>query len=355
MRRVIVAVALLFMVFGLYCILKQPVQGWLEQRQISEKLEKFDQIRNGEMASNTDIRKIQNTVEDENSTNPEDEVLDDEADSSYEASSQTVQEPYSALLQDMREYNLRIYETNQQGLVDAWSYEQTAFDLSTYGVEEDTIGVLRIPAIEVELPIYLGATTENMSKGAAVLGQTSMPIGGKNTNCVIAGHRGYNGLPFLREIHQLAEGDFVYVTTFWEELAYQVNQITIIEPDNVDAIRIQEGRNLLTLITCHPYTVNTHRYVVYCSAVEAENTEQTSLDSSLEEHAQDAMNKEEKQEEADSSSESESTLTGGNVEATKIRLEQWLPLIAIPLVIVAGLLLFWPGKKKTKANKRRRL
>lgn len=76
---------------------------------------------------------------------------------------------------------------------------------------------------------------------------------------------------------------------------------------------------------------------------------------SLEEHAQDAMNKEEKQEEADSSSESESTLTGGNVEATKIRLEQWLPLIAIPLVIVAGLLLFWPGKKKTKANKRRRL
>ncbi|MEG0156959.1 MAG: sortase, partial [Anaerovoracaceae bacterium] len=97
------------------------------------------------------------------------------------------------LYQEMVNYNQTLYREGQSSLVDAWSYQQESFDLSKWGVKEPSIGYIDLPTMEVRLPIYLGATRKNMELGATHLSQTSMPIGGKNTNSVIAAHRGYYG------------------------------------------------------------------------------------------------------------------------------------------------------------------
>lgn len=179
--------------------------------------------------------------------------------------------PKETLREEMRAYNERIFGDHQKNLKDAWSYEQEIFQLKEYDQTDSMIGFLKIHAMNLELPLYLGANSENMEQGAAVLGQTSMPIGGENTNCVIAGHRGWKGIPMFRDIELLQPGDEVIVENFWETLRYQVSEIRIILPDDIEAVKIQEGEDMLTLMTCHPYTDNTHRYVVYCKRV----TEQT--------------------------------------------------------------------------------
>ena len=176
----------------------------------------------------------------------------------------TYQELYAA----MQEYNENIYATGQSGLCDAWAYQQPSFNLTAYGVESNTIGVINIPAMNVELPIYLGATSENMAAGAVHLSQTSLPIGGPNTNCVIAAHRGWYGAPYFRYIDILKIGDEVRITNLWETLVYRVSEVKIIDPDDIDEILIQPGRELLTLVTCHPYASGgLYRYVVYCERV----------------------------------------------------------------------------------------
>lgn len=95
---------------------------------------------------------------------------------------------YPELLADLQGYNQRIYAERQAGLADALACEEPAVLLRDYGVEDEIIGVLEIPTLELVMPVYLGASDSHLAAGAAVLGNTSAPIGGVNTNCVIAGH-----------------------------------------------------------------------------------------------------------------------------------------------------------------------
>ena len=178
--------------------------------------------------------------------------------------------PYAALWEDMSHYNQTIYTQGQVGLSCAYDYQKPSFRLTDYGLADEVFGVISIPAMELEMPIFLGATEQHMADGAAHLSQTSLPIGGDNTNCVIAGHRGYNGASYFRYIDKLKVGDLVSVTNLWETLTYRVCEIKIIDPHDVTEILIQPGRELLTLLTCHPYASGgRQRYVVYCERVES--------------------------------------------------------------------------------------
>ena len=104
-----------------------------------------------------------------------------------------------------------------------------------------------------------------MALGAAVLTQTSIPIGGENTNSVIAGHRGYNGASYFRYIPDLQIGDEVVITNLWETLTYRVAETKIIAPNDVDEILIQDSKDRITLLTCHPYASGgKQRYLVIC-------------------------------------------------------------------------------------------
>lgn len=175
------------------------------------------------------------------------------------------EQQYPELLTDLQAYNQRIYVEKQSGLVDLEACEAPAADLTAYGIEDEIIGVLEIPIMELTMPVYLGASDAHLAAGAAVLGNTSAPIGGDNSNCVIAGHRGWRGADYFRHIDRLQVGDTITLTNLWETLTYTVADIQIIQPHEVDMIKIQQGRDLLTLVTCHPYASGgRQRYVTYC-------------------------------------------------------------------------------------------
>lgn len=179
--------------------------------------------------------------------------------------------PYAELYEAMTAYNEKIYTEKQRGLSDTQAYEEAGVDLSDYGFENSVAAVLSIPAIELEMPVYLGASYDNMAAGAAVLGQTSLPIGGENTNCVIAGHRGWNGAAYFLDIDKLQAGDNVQLINPWETMNYTVTEIRIIEPTDIAQILIQDGRELLTLMSCHPYASGgRYRYLVICERSEAD-------------------------------------------------------------------------------------
>ena len=143
--------------------------------------------------------------------------------------------------QEALQYDQRIYKEGQKDLKDVWSYRTSPIRLKD---GRSNFGYIRIKKMHVKLPLYLGATLENMRKGAAIMGETSLPIGTKNSNCVIAAHRGYQGIPYFREIEKLNVGDKVTIQNPWEKLSYRVEK---------------------TLLTCHPYRSHgKFRYVVYC-------------------------------------------------------------------------------------------
>lgn len=179
-------------------------------------------------------------------------------------------EPADPLRVAMEAYNLRIFEEGQAGFNSVDAYETPSFLLSDYGLEEEVFGVISIPSLNVEMPIYLGASAENLALGAAHLSQTSLPIGGENTNCVIAGHRGWRGGAYFRDIPRLKTGDLVQITNLWETLTYQVNEVKTIYPKFNKSLLIQQGQDLLTLMTCEyaPGGVK-NRSLVICERVEA--------------------------------------------------------------------------------------
>ena len=119
-----------------------------------------------------------------------------EAQPTAPAAEETTAEPpeperaYPELYAAMQDYNAEIYAGGQSGLTDPFAYEEAPLDLAAYGYDDDVLAVLWIPRLNLELPVYLGTSRENLAKGAALLGQTSMPLGGENTNTVIAAHRG---------------------------------------------------------------------------------------------------------------------------------------------------------------------
>lgn len=175
---------------------------------------------------------------------------------------------YPELWDAMAAYNQQIYTDGQSTLSETGAYQAKLFSLTDYGLPDDTFGVISIPTLNLEMPLYLGATDENMAMGAAVLSGTSVPIGGSNTNAVIAGHRGWGGAAYFRYITELSIGDEVVITNLWEHLRYRVVGTKIIEPHEIENILIQPERDIVTLLTCHPYASGgKQRYLVYCQRI----------------------------------------------------------------------------------------
>ena len=150
----------------------------------------------------------------------------------------------------------------QENELNAESIKSPVLDLSDYGFTESAFGYLSVPDAGIEAPIFLGATMENLDKGAAHLGMTSLPIGGDSTNCVIAGHRTWSGAVTFEGLEHLNIGDMVYVTNPWQTLCYEVIETKVIAPNDSDEILIQPNRDLLTLFTCTNRAAR--RFLVIC-------------------------------------------------------------------------------------------
>ena len=107
---------------------------------------------------------------------------------------------HDLLFDMMEDYNYKLYNNGQNGISDAWTFNQKDFVIGDYDFKNDVFATITIPKMNLEMPIYLGASKENMARGITVLANTSLPIGGKSTNSVLAGHRGYRGIPFFRDL-----------------------------------------------------------------------------------------------------------------------------------------------------------
>jgi sortase A len=132
----------------------------------------------------------------------------------------------------------------------------------------DAMGYIEIPKINVYLPIFHDSSEEVLQKGVGHLPNTSLPIGGKSTHAVLTGHRGLPSSTLFTDLDQLVKGDVFYIHILNEVLAYQVNQIKVVEPDNTKDLTIVPGEDYVTLLTCTPYGINTQRLLIRGTRIE---------------------------------------------------------------------------------------
>ncbi|MCC8050066.1 MAG: class C sortase [Clostridiales bacterium] len=129
-------------------------------------------------------------------------------------------------------------------------------------VNDGVMCYLDIPSISVYLPVYYGTSDEVLQKGCGYIENTSLPVGGENTNSALSGHTGLPGAELLSDLDQLEVGDLFYIHVLGEILAYEVVDVNVVEPDDVSLLEIEPGRDLVTLVTCTPYGINSHRLLV---------------------------------------------------------------------------------------------
>lgn len=203
----------------------------------------------------------------------------------------------------LREFNLKLTEEEQDEYVQV-------LDVTGTGI----MGYIEIPKIKCSLPIYHSTDEAVLQIAVGHLEGTSLPVGGEDTHCVLSGHRGLPSAKLFTDIDQLTNGDEFMIRTLDETLTYEVDQVLIVLPHEVDDLRIQEGEDLCTLITCTPYGVNSHRLLVRGHRVETVNRNQI------------------------------------RVTADAIQIEPMLvaPIVAAPILLMLLIALLIPGKKKKK-------
>ncbi len=172
---------------------------------------------------------------------------------------------YADLRAWLESYNQQVLSGSIDISADPFAFEGAIDEFESQGLGDGLIGYVKIPAMNTSLPLYLGSTAEHLRRGATVVEGSSAPLGQATGNCVIAAHRGYGSPSMMfRDIEKLEVGNKIYVTTLWETLTYTVTGTKVIDPSDTAAVGIQQGRDLVTLITCHPYGSTASRYVVEC-------------------------------------------------------------------------------------------
>ncbi|MCD8067788.1 MAG: class C sortase, partial [Lachnospiraceae bacterium] len=124
------------------------------------------------------------------------------------------------------------------------------------------MGYISIPCLDLTLPIHHGKDSEVLEKSVCNLAGSSLPIGGASTHSVLTGHTGLSSTRLFTDLTQMEIGDIFILTVLDEKLAYEVDQILVVEPNDVSALQIESGMDYCTLVTCTPYGVNTHRLLV---------------------------------------------------------------------------------------------
>ena len=175
---------------------------------------------------------------------------------------------YDELWQQAREYNRSLVGRENAYLLDdsqKAEYERL-LDVSGMGI----MGYIEIPSLKVSLPIYHGTEESVLQVAVGHLEWTSLPVGGESTHCVLPGHRGLPSAKLFTDLDRLVVGDRFRLGVLDQVLTYEVDQILIVEPQDTEALLIEEGKDLCTLVTCTPYGINTHRLLVRGHRVETE-------------------------------------------------------------------------------------
>ena len=185
--------------------------------------------------------------------------------STYEKEEEKIDtETMESELEKAREYNSTLYQTQgvyvgdeAASILSDESYE-SLLNLTDSGI----MGRIEIPKINVDLPIYHGTEDDVLSKGIGHFKPSSLPVGGKSTRSVLTGHRGLPSSKLFARLDEMEEGDYFFIEVCNETLAYKVNEIIEIKPEELSQLQIEPDKDLVTLVTCTPYGINTHRLLV---------------------------------------------------------------------------------------------
>lgn len=167
---------------------------------------------------------------------------------------------YETMLEQAREYNETLVGKEDRYILDEAETAEynSLLDVTGTGI----MGYVVIPKINVRLPIYHGTDPSVLEIAIGHIAGSSLPVGGESTHCVLSGHRGLPSAKLFTDIDQLKEGDQFMLEVLGDTLTYEVDQIKVVLPDELEDIEIEEGQDLCTLVTCTPYGVNTHRLLV---------------------------------------------------------------------------------------------
>lgn len=164
------------------------------------------------------------------------------------------------MLKAARKYNKSLLKKSDHWKLskkDKKKYE-SLLDVSGTGI----MGYIEVPKIDCSLPIYHGTDEGALQIAIGHLEGSSLPVGGKNTHCVLSGHRGLPSARLFTDLDQMEEGDVFVLNVLGRKLAYEVDQIKVVLPDEMSDLEIVQGKDLCTLVTCTPYGINTHRLLV---------------------------------------------------------------------------------------------
>lgn len=174
-----------------------------------------------------------------------------------------------AMLEAARQYNRELLGNIE--LLDPFSPLKKEVDARYQSLlntnEAGMMGYIRIPKIDVELPIYHGTEERILQSGVGHFEGTSLPVGGESSHTVLTGHRGLPSKLLFTDLDQMKEGDIFYLKILGETFAYKIDQILTVLPENTKALTIEPGKDYATLVTCTPYAVNTHRLLVKGSRI----------------------------------------------------------------------------------------
>lgn len=169
-------------------------------------------------------------------------------------------EEYNSIWNDAVEYNKSLVGRPQTFEL---SPSQKALYESELNIEGNGImGYLEVPVINVDLPVYHGVDDSILQTAIGHIAGSSLPVGGESTHCVVSGHRGLPSAKLLTDLDRVQEGDTFMFHTLDEILTYEVDQIRIVEPADIQDLKIVKGEDLATLVTCTPYGINSHRLLV---------------------------------------------------------------------------------------------
>ena len=190
--------------------------------------------------------------------------------SSYEQSvSDENSSLYQSMIQEAVHYNEKLTTSS---IVDVFSDPEITNSEEYMNIlnlnRDGVMGYISIPKIDIKIPIYHGTSSEVLSKGVGHLEGSSFPVGGESTHAILSAHRGLPSARLFTDLDQLEVGDKFYIYILDQVYTYQVDQVLVIEPSETEALQIQDGKDLVTLVTCTPYGVNTHRLLVRGERVE---------------------------------------------------------------------------------------
>ncbi|MDY2937337.1 MAG: class C sortase [Fusicatenibacter sp.] len=222
---------------------------------------------------------------------------------------------YAQLWADAQAYNQSLI--GKAGRYDMTDEERSKYESLLNVSGNGIIGYIEIPSIKCSLPIYHGTDEAILQIAVGHIEGTSLPVGGSGTHCVLSGHRGLPSAKLFTDLDKLTEGDTFLLRVLDETLTYEVDQILIVLPDELEALEIEEGKDYCTLVTCTPYGINSHRLLVRGHRIENQEEAQTI-----------------------------------RVTADAMQIEPLLvaPIVAIPMLLILLVILLLPKKSKKKTG-----